>query len=152
MGYLIYRFNGKRRVFVDGRSDFYGAEFMERYARVIEAQPGWAEEFNRWGFTHALLTAEGPLVHALEASGLEGDLSRQDSGAAHGKAEDLTGHLPQPAPLRRAPLKSRQQSRPSPTRPSIRMSALLGEISHARAGLGESPRDWPGGGKPAPVI
>src|SRR5204863_3727468 len=28
-GYLIYRFNGERKVYFDGRSDFYGAAFMK---------------------------------------------------------------------------------------------------------------------------
>ena len=27
-GYLIYASNGQRKVFFDGRSDFYGVEFM----------------------------------------------------------------------------------------------------------------------------
>jgi hypothetical protein len=68
-GYLIYRFNGDRKVFVDGRSDFYGTEFMERYARLAQLMPGWTQEFNRWNFTHALLPPDSPLVSALEANG-----------------------------------------------------------------------------------
>jgi hypothetical protein len=68
-GYLIYRFNGERKVFVDGRSDFYGKEIMERYLSLIHVTPGWTHEFNRWSFTHALLPPDSPLVAALEASG-----------------------------------------------------------------------------------
>jgi len=68
-GYLIYRFSAHRPVFFDGRSDFYGVDFIDRYARMFEARSGWREEFERWNFTHALLPPDAPLVSALEASG-----------------------------------------------------------------------------------
>jgi hypothetical protein len=68
-GYLIYRFNGERKVFVDGRSDFYGTEFMEGYSRLTQLMPGWTQEFNRWEFTHALLPPDFPLVPALKEHG-----------------------------------------------------------------------------------
>ena len=56
-------------MFFDGRSDFYGANFVDRYARMLEARPAWPEEFDRWSFTHVLLAPDTPLVAALEASG-----------------------------------------------------------------------------------
>jgi hypothetical protein len=68
-GYLIYRFSAGRAVFFDGRSDFYGVNFIERYARMFEARPAWREEFERWNFTHALLPPDAPLTAALEATG-----------------------------------------------------------------------------------
>ena len=68
-GYLIYRFDGRRKVFFDGRSDFYGTEFTDRYLRLVEVRPGWRAEFNRWNFTNALLPPDSPLVSALEANG-----------------------------------------------------------------------------------
>ena len=68
-GYLIYRFSGSRPVFFDGRSDFYGVNFIDRYARMFESRPGWREEFARWNFSHALLPPDAPLVAALQASG-----------------------------------------------------------------------------------
>jgi len=68
-GYLIYRFAGERKVFFDGRSDFYGTEFTARYLRLVEVRPGWRNEFNRWNFTNALLPPDYPLVSALEANG-----------------------------------------------------------------------------------
>ncbi len=66
-GYLIYRFNGDRKVFFDGRSDFYGADFVDRYSRMLEARPGWDEEFGKWNFTHAVLPPDCALLAALEA-------------------------------------------------------------------------------------
>jgi len=68
-GYLIYRFAGERKVFFDGRSDFYGADFLARYARVVQVRPGWQAEFARGRFTHALVPPDFSLVPALEAQG-----------------------------------------------------------------------------------
>lgn len=65
-GYLIYRFEGKRKVFMDGRSDFYGVEFMKQYIRLIEARPGWREQVHKFQFTHALLPNNYSLLAGLE--------------------------------------------------------------------------------------
>ena len=68
-GYLIYRSNGTLKVFFDGRSDFYGAEFLKRYSRLVQVRPGWREYWDSFGFTHALLPNDAPLVPALEQIG-----------------------------------------------------------------------------------
>ena len=68
-GYLIYSFDGARKVFFDGRSDFYGADFMKRYLVLITAQPGWQEIARSYGFTHALLPNDSALKAALEQAG-----------------------------------------------------------------------------------
>ena len=68
-GYLIYRFAGRRKVFFDGRSDFYGAAFMKDYVRLMQVRPGWREQVEGWGFTHALLPRDYSLVAALEQAG-----------------------------------------------------------------------------------
>lgn len=68
-GFLIYRFAGARRVYFDGRSDFYGADFMKDYLKIVEVRPGWRERVARLGFTHALLPNRYSLVPALEALG-----------------------------------------------------------------------------------
>jgi hypothetical protein len=68
-GYLIYRFNGQRKVYFDGRSDFYGADFLKAYSKLIQARPGWQSGFARQGFSHALLPPDSALVSALESSG-----------------------------------------------------------------------------------
>lgn len=68
-GYLIYRFAGRRKVFFDGRSDLYGAEFLKEYGRLVQVRPGWREQVERFGFTHALLPRDYSLVPALEQAG-----------------------------------------------------------------------------------
>jgi hypothetical protein len=68
-GYLIYRSGGRRKVFFDGRSDFYGAEFLKQYSRMVQVRPGWREIWEGWHFSHALLPNDYPLVPALEQIG-----------------------------------------------------------------------------------
>ena len=68
-GYLIYRFDGRLKVFFDGRSDFYGAAFLDDYRRLVQVRPGWHDQVTRWGFTHALLPPDYSLVEALQRAG-----------------------------------------------------------------------------------
>ncbi|MDQ6698996.1 MAG: hypothetical protein M3Z36_02275 [Acidobacteriota bacterium] len=68
-GYLIYRFEGRRKVFFDGRSDLYGAEFLKQYARLVQVRPGWREQLQAFQFTNALLPNDYSLVPALEQLG-----------------------------------------------------------------------------------
>ncbi len=68
-GYLIYRFNGERKVYFDGRSDFYGADFMKQYIELVEVRPGWQETLRSLHFTHALLPNRYSLTAALEQAG-----------------------------------------------------------------------------------
>lgn len=68
-GYLIFRFVGQRKVFFDGRSDFYGSAFMKQYIRLVEVRPGWQEQLRGFAFTHALLPNDYSLGPALQQAG-----------------------------------------------------------------------------------
>lgn len=68
-GYLIYRFAGERKVYFDGRSDFYGVAFLKQYIRLIEARPGWRRQVEEAGFTHALLPVNYSLVEGFRQWG-----------------------------------------------------------------------------------
>jgi hypothetical protein len=68
-GYLIYRSNGTRKVFFDGRSDFYGAEFLKAYGRLVQVRPGWEKYWDSWHFSQALLPNDAPLLEALQRAG-----------------------------------------------------------------------------------
>jgi len=68
-GYLIYRFDGARKVFFDGRSDYYGPDFMKRYIRLAEARPGWQDIWRDYQFTHALTPRDAAITSALDAAG-----------------------------------------------------------------------------------
>ncbi len=68
-GYLIYRFDGRRKVFFDGRSDLYGAAFLKQCGRLMQARPGWPKIMDSYHFDGALLPNDYPLIPALEQTG-----------------------------------------------------------------------------------
>jgi hypothetical protein len=68
-GYLIYREYPRGRVFIDGRSDFYGPEFAGKYIKAMGAQAGWEGYLSRYGVETVLLPPDAPLAGALRQSG-----------------------------------------------------------------------------------
>ena len=83
-GYIIYRYQGRRKVFFDGRSDFYGSGFMKQYIRLMEVRPGWPEQLRDFGITHAMLPRDSSLAAALEQTGWT-MLYRDDVAVLFGK-------------------------------------------------------------------
>lgn len=65
-GYLIYRFEGHTKVFIDGRSDFYGQDMLETYAQVIDVKPGWERVLNNYRVGLVLISPESALASALQ--------------------------------------------------------------------------------------
>ncbi len=63
--YLIYAGWPRQRVFIDGRSDFYGASLGGEYVRLVEGRPGWQSLFQKYDFDAALLPREWPLAELL---------------------------------------------------------------------------------------
>ena len=66
--YLIYRLYPRTKVFVDGRSDFYGADFEEKYVAALNVQHGWEQTLGRYGVDTILLPPSAPLAGALKES------------------------------------------------------------------------------------
>jgi hypothetical protein len=62
--YLIY-LNPQYKVFVDGRSDFYGPEIGDEFLHVTSGQPEWRNTMQKYGFNLVLLPKETPLVQLL---------------------------------------------------------------------------------------
>jgi len=67
-GYLIYRQYPLVRVFMDGRSDFYGAEFARQYIQAMEVHAGWEQYLGRYRVDTVLLPPDAPLAGALRQS------------------------------------------------------------------------------------
>jgi len=67
-GYLIYREYPRGRVFIDGRSDFYGADFAGEYIKAMGAQAGWERYLSRYRVSTVLLPPDAPLAGALRQS------------------------------------------------------------------------------------
>lgn len=64
--FLLYRLWPERRVFLDGRSDFYGEKLGEDMGRVLQARHDWAEILARYQIGAVLLRAESPLASVLK--------------------------------------------------------------------------------------
>ena len=67
-GYLIYRFAGHAKVFIDGRSDFYGQDLLESYAQINEAKPGWDTALKQYDVRFVLVPPDTALASALQLS------------------------------------------------------------------------------------
>jgi hypothetical protein len=63
--YLIYT-NPQQKVFVDGRSDFYGPELGDQYLHLAAGRWDWAETMAKYRFDAALLPTELGIVQILK--------------------------------------------------------------------------------------
>jgi hypothetical protein len=66
--YLIYRLYPSTQVFIDGRNDFYGADFVIQCGHLINARYDWEAELKRFGVDTVLLRPNAPLSEALKES------------------------------------------------------------------------------------
>ncbi len=110
--YLMYRFKPAQRVFVDGRNDLYGADFMEEYLHVLDGRQGFAEilrsyqvgavllEGNErnWRLLHLLLEAGWICVHHSRESGVSVLILVQNSAEAQPLIERFRIPLTLPPP------------------------------------------------------
>jgi hypothetical protein len=63
--YLIY-VNPAQKVFMDGRSDFYGPEVGNDYLRLTGGAWDWRKLMNKYGFNLALLPVDSALTQILK--------------------------------------------------------------------------------------
>jgi hypothetical protein len=66
--YVIWSLYPGHKVFVDGRSDFYGDEFEEKVLDVFNVKYGWEKTLGRFGVNTILLPPDTPLAGALKES------------------------------------------------------------------------------------
>jgi hypothetical protein len=66
--YLIYSLYPDRRVFVDGRSDFYGDDFEQKYVDVLSVKYDWEKTLSGFGVDTILLSPTAALSSALKES------------------------------------------------------------------------------------
>lgn len=64
--YLIYRFYPDAKVFMDGRSDFYGPEFVDTYQQVLNADHRWESHLKRYGINVVVLKPDAALAKVLK--------------------------------------------------------------------------------------
>ena len=66
--YLIYRLYPSHKVFVDGRSDFYGNDFEDKYIDVLRVKYGWEKTLSGFGVDTILMPPDAALSGALKES------------------------------------------------------------------------------------
>ena len=66
--YLIWRLYPAQKVFVDGRSDFYGDDFDSKYIDVLNVKPGWEKTLGGFGVDTILMPPDAPLTGVLKES------------------------------------------------------------------------------------
>jgi len=66
--YLIYQLYPRTRVFVDGRSDFYGDSFEQEYLDVMNVKYGWEKTLTHFEIDTILLPPDAALAGALKES------------------------------------------------------------------------------------
>jgi hypothetical protein len=66
--YLIWSLYPAQKVFVDGRSDFYGHDFEERYMDVLNVKYDWEQILGRFHVDTILLPINAPLAGVLKES------------------------------------------------------------------------------------
>jgi hypothetical protein len=66
LAYRLYPVGGK--VFVDGRSDFYGGDFERQYIDILNVNYKWQATLDRYCVDTILLRADSPLAGAVKES------------------------------------------------------------------------------------
>ena len=64
--YLIWRLYPTGKVFVDGRSDFYGDDFENKYIDVLNVKHDWQQILDGFGVNTILLPPSAPLAGVLK--------------------------------------------------------------------------------------
>jgi hypothetical protein len=64
-GYLIWNLYPQTRVYIDGRCDMYGANFVTRYVDVYTTKPGWQKALLTDGIEYVLIEPNTYLAYAL---------------------------------------------------------------------------------------
>jgi hypothetical protein len=63
--YVIYQLWPRTRVYIDGRSDFYGPELGKEYLSLLAGRSDWNQVFERYSISHAVLPTKSELGDRL---------------------------------------------------------------------------------------
>ncbi len=67
-GYLIWSLYPDYPVFIDGRADVYGTDFINRYAKIYQTRSGWEVELQKTGAQLVLSEKDSLLSQSLRQS------------------------------------------------------------------------------------
>ena len=66
--YLLYHLYPGHKVFVDGRSDFYGQDFEQKYFDVMQVKYDWEQSLNRYKVDTIVLSTKTALASTIKES------------------------------------------------------------------------------------
>jgi hypothetical protein len=66
--YLAYRLYPTGRVFVDGRTDFYGGKFVGNYLKILGVEYDWQKKLDRYGVDTLLLSTKSAIAETAKLS------------------------------------------------------------------------------------
>jgi len=66
-GYLIWRLYPDYRVYIDGRADVYGDNFMSEFASAYYVSNDWRRPLQEWAVRTVVLPRDAPLITALRS-------------------------------------------------------------------------------------
>ena len=67
-GYLVWKLYPDYRVYIDGRADVYGDDFMSQFASAYYVTNDWKKPLRQWSIWTVVLPPDSPLVTALRSS------------------------------------------------------------------------------------
>lgn len=67
-GYIIWRLYPEYLVYIDGRADLYGEEFITNYRRIYYTKPGWEEKLDQENIRIVFVESDSMLADALRQS------------------------------------------------------------------------------------
>jgi len=66
--YLTFHFYPRQKIFVDGRSDFFGQQISEAYIQILKGQYGWDTLMKRYDLNAALVPSQSALASLLRVN------------------------------------------------------------------------------------
>jgi hypothetical protein len=67
-GYLIWKLYPTTRVFIDGRADVYGEQFLNQFADTYQLKDNWREPLQQWNIDTVLVPPDSALATGLRNS------------------------------------------------------------------------------------
>ena len=64
-GYLVWKLYPSLRVFIDGRADVYGDQFLHDFATTYEFKDDWQQTIQRWEIQSVLVPPQSALATGL---------------------------------------------------------------------------------------
>jgi hypothetical protein len=79
--YLLFHGYPQQRVFIDGRSDFYGEQFSNHYMDILGGHHAWRQLLDRYQVDSALVPSDSPIASLLDQDPTWRKVDQDDTSA-----------------------------------------------------------------------